>query len=232
MVTGILRSWRRIESLVWPSQCAGCGAWDTVLCEECEALSRAEPTLWALENDLEMPCWPLLALGNYEGRLRHLVLAAKHDRLRDLSGFLFQAGRTLGAAVAAEGAFALGRTESPLAVAWPPSSPKRQRSREEVVPVVARGVAAGLASGGMRSVALPLRRQDGRAWHLTGSLAGAGLRARSFARSGTLAAPLLPPGMAVLVVDDVCASGATLREALRAVGPAGLGAAALAVSLA
>lgn len=232
--------WRVIESLVWPVQCAGCGTWDLVLCQHCEALARTEPLDLVLDDREGVPAWPMLALGAYEMQLRGVVLAAKHEQSRNLDAFLRRAGRTLGwTAQRRNEWFPRYGSDASFSRVWvvpAPSSRSRQRARAEIVPMVAQGVAAGLRSGGVSGVEVvavvalrPVRVRD---WFGPRNQAGLGKRGRGAARAGSMTLTrAIPRGTLVLVVDDVCASGATLREVMRVVGPAAVGAVVLAASL-
>lgn len=226
--TVAVRVWEGAKNLVFPVQCAGCGMWDTQLCEGCASLAEGPVLSKFLDDDLGLPATELLTVGEYDGELRNVILAAKHDPYRDLSGFLTAAGYALGVAAGESlaryfpGGVALGEQ---VWVVPAPSSHERRRKRAEIVPVVAQGVAGGLRARlttRVRTVpAVRLRRgvrgQDGKS---------AGVRSRG--RAGTVFAEVLPPeGVMVVVVDDVVTTGATMRAVFEALG----GNVVLAVSL-
>ncbi len=86
-------------NLIVPTQCPGCGKWDTTLCANCAALARAQPHEWQLGEAGELRGW---SLGRYADEMRELVLAAKHRRWVRLDGWLQAAGWSLGQAVVPE----------------------------------------------------------------------------------------------------------------------------------
>lgn len=219
------------KNLLFPVQCAGCGRWDTPLCNICAALAvRSVAT--SLEDSRGFPDLPLFSLGNYEGTLRSIVLAAKHDSSHDLHRFLYQAGVTLGVA-AAKHLLSVLETGSNLGLSWRPDgywvvpappSHSRRRKRMEIVPIIAAGVAAGAEAleGNIVAVeALSLKRGQS-------SQAGRSQKQRRQGRRGSLQLEaVLPAGWAVILVDDVVASGATMREMATALQPSVLAAVAL-----
>ena len=69
-----------------PVQCAGCLAWDEVLCPSCRALASSPPVFTSVEGRY-VPI-PGVVLGDYSGPLRRIVLAAKHATRTDVSAFL------------------------------------------------------------------------------------------------------------------------------------------------
>ncbi len=239
LVLRLVEIWRAFESLVWSVQCCGCGRWDFSLCSDCASTAKGPTRREVLDDETGVPTWPLLSLGPYEGVLRGVVLAAKHDRARDLSGYLYEAGLTLGRRMASDVALG-GVTE--IWVVPTPASRARQRARTEVVPIIAGGVQDAI------NRALERRRRTvaGRArlmwavelspaWSLgrftQGSLRGRGARGRGLAKAGSMRLVVdIPPHVRVVVVDDVCASGATLREVIRQIGYQVVAVAVIAVS--
>lgn len=213
----VTRVWEGMKNLVFPVQCAGCGMWDTQLCEECGGLVEGPILARSLDDDRGLPATELLTLGEYDGELRNMILAAKHDPYRDFSGFLVGAGHTLGVAAGESlaryfpGGVAL---EEQVWVVPAPSSHERRRRKAEIVPMIAQGVACGLRTKVTTRVrvvpAVRLRRgvrgQDGKS---------AGVRGRG--RAGTVFTEVaLSPGIMVVVVDDVVTTGATMRAVFEA----------------
>lgn len=203
--------------MLFPVQCAGCGRWDTPLCEECHAVADREVVFRDLEDDRGVPSIELLCLGEYDGELRNLVLAAKHDPYRNMSKFLREAGRTLGVAAGRSlgryfpGGVALGEQ---IWVVPAPSSHARRRKRAEIVPFIASGVAEGMCqelTSRIRVVpAVKLRRG-------VGSQGGKSAGVRGRGRAGTIFTDLtLPNRTLVVVVDDVVTTGATMRAVCEA----------------
>ncbi len=225
--------WRELKNLLLPVRCAGCGEWDTPMCEECAQLANAEPREGYLEDARGRPEIRIFSLGPYGGHLRNVILAAKHQPHRDLDWFLRAGGITLGkrtgqALVGVCPSLRSSWLRAPLWVVPAPPSHARRRRREEVVPQVAAGVALGLRQEltasvpVVRAVALRpgVKGQEGRS---------AGVRGRS--RHGSMRLASAPPREAmVVVVDDVVTTGATLREVASLLGEQVVGAAALAVA--
>ena len=233
---------RALEDLIWPRQCAGCGRWDVNLCKDC----FHQVTRGSLSADLEdaegLPSWPLVALGEYDGPLRDVLLTAKHDSRRDLSVFLHAAGRRLGAlcfpTIATLPRGSLVRVWTVPA----PSSHERKRRRAEIVPTVARAAATALSEALVRGShpsdpcerpwPLPVRVVDALELRRGASgTAGKSARRRGQGRTGSMRLLRSPPGRtAVIILDDVSTTGATLREMVRLLGPAVLLAAVVAVA--
>jgi predicted amidophosphoribosyltransferase len=87
------------KNLLFPVQCGGCGKWDSELCEDCRGTATKPIASKIIEDAAGYPTTELLCLGDYAGVLRSIILTAKHDRYRDYSDFLFEAGTHLGRAV-------------------------------------------------------------------------------------------------------------------------------------
>ena len=228
---------RRLGGLVdglWgallPVQCAGCLAWDEVLCPSCRSLAAA-PALPTAVDGARGPI-PGVVLGDYSGPLRRIVLAAKHAARTDVSDFLDEAGAALGASlrevVAPVGSppgrvggvtgrvCAAGEAVTVWVVPAPSSWRRRLRGRSVALPL-ARGVARGLASAapGVRACvvdALALRVG-------AGSQSGKAGAARVVGRMGSMRPRAeVPVGVLVVAVDDVVTTGATIREMERVLG--------------
>ena len=234
------------------SGCAGCGVPGRALCRRCD---RSLPTTAAAAWPTPSP--PGLvrpaAAGEYAGTLRALVLAHKeHGRLalaRPLGRVLAAAvadtwlaaapGRSLPTAHAA--GYSAGQRSGqpqpsgpPLLLVPVPSHPAVVRARgHDPVLRMTQAAAAELRGHGLPARVVPLLRVAQRPEDQAGLDAGARLRnlqGRFAARAGpcrhTRAAE-------VVVVDDVVTTGATLREAQRALEAAGtlpVGAAAVAAT--
>ena len=137
-----------------PVQCAGCRAWDEVLCPSCRSLAGGPAHVASLEG-VRGPL-PLVAMGDYDGPLRRIVLAAKHSARTDVTDFLDEAGARLGASLAS----VLGVAGSPAAAVGslegrvtPTGSADRERggrvggARALVVEEALAGQAGGAAAG-------------------------------------------------------------------------------------
>jgi predicted amidophosphoribosyltransferase len=234
--TTVVRSGLRTSAdagleLALGSGCAGCGAPGRVLCGRCD---RGLPTRAA-------PAWPTpsppglvrpAATGEYAGTLRALVLAHKEQGRLALAGPL---GRLLSLAVADAWRVAgTGRALpcGPLAGSAPrlilvpvPSHPAvvRERGHDPVLRMT-RAAAGRLRAAGFDARVVPLLRVAGRPEDQAGLDAAArfrNLEGRFVARARTGRAGA-DPAVEVVLVDDVVTTGATLREAQRALEEAGV----------
>lgn len=208
--------------VVLPVQCVGCGQWDTLLCAGCAALAGG-PARWdVLDGPTRSGDLGLWSLGEYAGRLRGIVLAAKHRPAVDLAHFLGRAGRTLGHGIAVTGVLA-GMRE--VWVVPAPSGWRRRYRDQMVAPVIADGVAREVAvSAGIRTrVVEPVALRP-----FTGSQSGRSGGERRSGRLDSMVTRLeVPAGVGVVLADDVVTTGATLRELARVCGPGTVAAATL-----
>lgn len=223
-------AWELIGAIL-PVQCAGCRAWDEVLCPSCRRLAQVEPTPTLIEGargDI-----PALAMGDYAGPLRRIVLTAKHSARTDVTGFLAEAGARLGASLARvlgvagspagaggsrQGWAAVGRGAVEVWVVPAPSSWKRRlRGRQVAMPLacaVARALAASAQVGVRVRVVDAVRLRVG-----ASSQSGKAGAQRTVGRMGAMRALAVPPrGVLVVAVDDVVTTGATIREMERVLG--------------
>ena len=214
-----------------PVQCSGCRAWDEVLCPSCRSLASG-PAHVASIDGVRGPL-PLVVMGDYDGPLRRIVLAAKHSARTDLSDFLDEAGARLGTAlggvlgVAGSPAAAVGSPAGRVSstggavdvwvVPAPSSWKRRLRGRQVALPLaraVARALAAGARPGVRVRVVDAVRLRVG----ATSQSGKAGAQ-RTVGRMGSMYALAVPgPGVLVVAVDDVVTTGATVREMERVLG--------------
>jgi predicted amidophosphoribosyltransferase len=188
--------------LVLPRRCVGCGSALGPLCPSC------------------LPAGPLLRSGPagasttaaaaYDGAVRAALLAYKERGRRDLAGPL---GALLLRAVQA--AVEAGRAPPRRIVLVPVPSARSvatARGGDHVLRLARRAAAAS----GVRVVtgALTLTRS-------VRDSAGLGCAERSVNLANAMAARPAMPGVAAVVVDDIVTTGATLREARRALAAAG-----------
>jgi predicted amidophosphoribosyltransferase len=213
-----------VVDLLTGAACSGCGRAGRLLCPPCrDGLRGCAQLAWPT------PCPPGLvppwAAGEYAGLLRELVLGHKeHGRL----GLHRPLGLLLADAVEA----AVGSPGCPVLLVPVPSRPGTVRRRgHDATYRMTRSAAAVLRARGHRAdvsrllVVGPVLDQAGldagaRAANLAGSMACPSARLRRLARR---------LGEAVVVVcDDVLTTGATAREAQRALASSGVRVAAVA----
>jgi predicted amidophosphoribosyltransferase len=182
-----------LADLVLPRCCVGCGRPGRSLCLGCAPRDVLR---------LDVAGLPVVAAGAYAGAVRAALLAYKERGRRDLGAPL---GELLAHAVAL----------CPAAVLVPvPCTPRAARDRGgDHVLRLAR--VAGRRSAGSVGTALRLARpvQDS---------AGLGVRERATNLYTAMTATAPPVARAgAVVVDDIVTTGATLREAARALAAAG-----------
>jgi predicted amidophosphoribosyltransferase len=194
-------------SVLWPVQCAGCGADDRALCGGCRAALAPQP------RARELPGLPVVFALDYEAEARAAILAFKEGGRRDIV-------RPLGASLRVAIHSAVERSGGRVELALIPgrAASRRRRGydpvRELVTAAGHRRPTDALAVVASRGEQKTLGR-SARAANLAGSMA---------VRRGML-------GRRMLLVDDVVTTGATLLEAARALREAGgevVGAAVLA----
>jgi predicted amidophosphoribosyltransferase len=208
--------------LALPSECAGCGHAGGLLCVGCRAAlsgparpARPEPS----PPGLPLP-W---AVAEYAGIARAALLAHKEQGRLALAG-------PLGAALARSVRAGAGGGTGPLLLVPAPSRRAAVRARgHDPTLRLARAAAASLRRQGCDvGVAAALRLRAGVA-----DQAGLSAVERTANLDGALWVPRrvvpLVAGRRVLVVDDVVTTGATIREAARALSAAGASVPAAAV---
>jgi predicted amidophosphoribosyltransferase len=217
---------RELADLALPDGCAGCGAPGPALCRGCgSALSgRARPA-WPTPVPAGLP--PPWAVADYAGPARAAVLAHKEEGRRALVV-------PLGAALATAVAAACGVGGAPVLLVPAPSRPAAVRARgDDPTRRLARRAAGVLRRAGVPVRVVPvLRGARGLA-----DQAGLDAAARAANLAGALrlvhGAERLVAARAVVVVDDVVTTGATLAECarcLRAAGAVVVGAATVAAT--
>ena len=222
---------RGLIGAILPVQCAGCRAWDEVLCPSCRSLASS-PAHVASIDSARGPL-PLVTMGDYDGPLRRIVLAAKHSARTDVTDFLDEAGSRLGASlasvlgVAGSPAAAVGSLEGRVTptgsavdvwVVPAPSSWKRRLRGRQVALPLARAVARALAAGARPGVRVRVVDAARLRVGATSQSGKAGAQ-RTVGRMGSMRALAVPgPGVRVVAVDDVVTTGATVREMERVLG--------------
>lgn len=223
----VLGGWLRdLADLALPDGCAGCAAPGPALCPLCATVlcGRARPA-WPTPVPAGLPQpW---AVADYAGPARAAVLAHKEEGRRAL---VVPLGASLATAVAA----AIGAREATVLLVPAPSRPAAVRARgDDPTRRLARRAATVLRRTGAPVRVLPaLRGARGLA-----DQAGLDAAARAANLTGALrvvaGGEQLVAGRAVVVVDDVVTTGATLAECarcLRAAGAVVLGAATVAAT--
>jgi len=191
--SSLLDAW----SVVAPVECAGCGLADRALCEQCRA--QLAPRIFTTGiGSLETTS----AL-RYEGAARLVIVAMKEEGRTDVAGPLADA---LSAALTA----ALAGSIGPIELATVPASRAayRRRGYEPVALLLRRAGAPRAVQVLTRVRATERQKTLGRA-------------ARGANLAGSLRASRPLAGRRFLIVDDVATTGATLREASRAIRAGG-----------
>ena len=192
-------------AVLLPVNCSGCGRPDRALCSRCVSALAPRPT--RVGDIGAAPVWASL---DYSGTPRAMLLAYKERGRTDAVAALAVALRaSVGAALAAAPADAVA---GGVVLVTVPSTRAAFRKRGY------HPTAAVLRRAGLRPVAtyrsLRLRRQG---------LDQAGLTAaqRARNRAGSFVASPRLAERPCLIVDDIVTSGATAREATRAIEAAG-----------
>lgn len=192
--------------LLLGATCPGCAAPGWGICTDCRASLEVGA---AFEVGRRLDHFPAASASRvYEGRLRRLIAAHKERHARDATSVL---GGLLADAVAHR------RPEGPVTLVPVPSSRSAVRRRGYDSVHVLAGAAARRLSGQGRDVVVVsalrhVRRLADQA-DLDTAARWANLHGAMVAR---------PTGGPVVVVDDVCTTGATLAEACRALAAVGV----------
>jgi predicted amidophosphoribosyltransferase len=203
--------------LLLPSSCAGCAA---PACGPCCAACRTALRPGLLERAVPLGFGGVLTVASatrYAGPCRRLLLAYKEQGRAELAPLLAELLARAVAGAALRGGVGPGGTVRMVPI------PSRGRNRR------ARGADLGLELA--RSAAAALRAR-GWAIRVTSDLrhrrdsadqAGLSRSERAHNLEGTLAAARArrPDGSVLVLVDDILTTGATLREAVRALRLAG-----------
>lgn len=205
-----------LAALVWPVACVGCGAANRELCSNCVAeLQGARP----LTVTSPLAGIPTYARGPYEGVLRSVLLAYKHD---GSAGF----ARLLGEQLAHPLSYAIARAHAPPLLVAAPSRAAQVRKRGF------RHVEAAVRAA-RHSVPDPaplvraLRSTRGRQGQVGLDAASRAANAARVAVRRTYRSSL--NGREVVLVDDIMTTGATVRAAVDALRAAGARVVAVAV---
>ena len=198
--------------LVLGSSCVGCERPGRPLCAGCRA------RLPDVAGPVAAPAATAFALGDYDAVLRALVLAHKERRVLALARPL---GRLLARSVSA----AIDGADGPVVLVPVPSRPAAVRQRGHDPTLAMTRVAARALGTARVARLLRVRRRSGLV-----DQAGLGAAARAANLAGTMTVPAAGlrrlarrcPAAYVVVCDDVLTTGATVREARRALEAAGV----------
>lgn len=207
--------------LAFGSTCAGCDGPSALLCGQCREQLAGPARLVAASDARTGTELRVAAAADYAAEVRHIVLAHKEGGRLGLAKPL---GGTLATAVVAvlDGLRDCG--DGPIALVPVPSgrAAVRRRGHDPLVRTTRRA-AVLLRRVGYSCTVVPALRHRRRVADQAGLDAAARQAnlASAFAMRGS-AGPLVR-GRCVIVVDDVMTTGATLREASRALIAAGAG---------
>ena len=208
---------RDLAALAWPVACAGCGAPDVVICASCLLL------LTGGARHAAVAAWPdgpgVWAAGAYRDVPARLVVAWKDRGRHDLTVAL---GAALAGPLAACRLAAGSRTDRLLLVPVPTARRNRRRRGSDLVRDLA--VTASRHAGGWPGAppaVLPVLRHVRR----VRDQSELGAEARRVNLHGAFAVRRQwaerVNGRAVIIVDDIVTTGATVAEAARALSAAG-----------
>ncbi len=207
LILGAARRMRRaLDDLVLGATCAGCGTPGSVLCEVCADHLEGLPGL--LTTRVGVP--PVVACGPYRGTLRQVIIASKDRGVRSLA-------RPLGVLAARQASRHLPTGGRVLLVPVPSSPAAVRRRGYDHVGELSRVVALTLRGRGVR---VRVRHGLVRVRRVRDQ-AGLGRDERLGNQSGSMRWRGAPPNAPVVIIDDIVTTGATLREACRAVAAAG-----------
>ncbi|GHA10746.1 ComF family protein [Streptomyces echinoruber] len=213
--------WQDLTGLVLPAECAGCGRARTVLCRECRtALTGAAPRrVRPVPEPAGLPA--VHAAAAYAAGVRAALLAHKERGALLLAGPL---GEALAGAVrrglrdaGAEGGAGGGGARAVLIVPVPSARTAVRARGHDPTRRIALAAARELRRGGTAARVVTVLRQR----RIVADQSGLDSRQRLANLSGALEAVpgggRLLAGGAVVLVDDLMTTGASLAEAARAV---------------
>ncbi len=201
--------------LVLPLECGGCGCPSTRWCDNCAAALRVHPDEPHVVSPRVDPGVPVFSLGRYAGPRRRGIVAVKEHGRRDLVTPLARA-----LALGIHHLTGWGIVDLPLVVV--PAPTRRASARRRGGDPVTR-IAAAAVKGHSDIAVTPVLCTVGLARDSVGLSTSA--REHNIAGRVRLSRPaseFVGPTAEILLVDDVVTTGATAREAVRALGTAGV----------
>ncbi len=206
---GLLRGARDVVGLGAPSACAGCGLPGASVCAGCSALLAGPPR--PHRPSPAPPGWPAaFVVTEYAGTTRSLIAAWKERGRRDVAHHLALA---LAGAIEA----ALGCDDRCAAIVpIPASAAARRRRGEDAWGRVAKLAVRGMARRGRCIRVEPVLRLT----RQPRDQSALSSRERRENVREALACTRVPEG-AIVIVDDIVTTGATIAEAARALSVAG-----------
>ena len=196
----------RVLDLVFPPRCLGCGAWGVYLCPDCLSdahfLATPKTVGWGYQGEaLPLTVW---SVGLHQGILREAVHQLKYEGLRALAQPM---AAMLASTWRQAGLSASGIVPVPLH-----SSRQRSRGYNQST-LLARALAAEVGVPAVEGAVIRVRA--------TPPQVGLSARERLANVEGAFQAANCLRGMRLIVLDDVCTSGATLVACAQAISQAG-----------
>lgn len=205
-----------VVGLAAPGSCASCGVGGDAVCAAC-LVALSGPVV----AHLPQPCPPGMPVVHvacsYEGEVRAILRNWKERGRRDVAPFLAQV-LARGITIAAEATTGGTDTSGLSVVPIPSSSGARRRRGEDTWKRVVQQAVALLTEAGMAAVVEPCLRLT----RQPRDQSGLGAAERRGNLDGALACAR-PPRGAVVIVDDIVTTGATIAEAARALRQSGCG---------
>lgn len=205
-----------LVDLAVPAACVGCGAWGTDLCPPCAAPLR-DPPRWARPTPCPLGLPPVAAIAAYDAGVRAALVHHKERAAYSLTAHLADAlARAVAhAAVTADEC-------APLLVPVPSSAAARRARGDDPLLRLVRAAATRLRRSGVPVTVEAAVVRHGRAVRDSAGLSAPDRAANLAGAFDATAERLRGPRRAVLLVDDLVTTGATLAEAARALRRAGL----------
>lgn len=219
--------WLDILAIIWPTQCLHCALPNRELCDDCAAVLRSNEGAW---QQIATPAGVAFVAGPYDDQLREVLVGFKHDGLTRFAKLLgAQLRGPLRASTHCESTQRASthcestlQPEPPALIVTVPSRPSKVRERGyRHVDLIVKAALRGWPPHQRQLYLLPraLSTRRGRTGQVGLSSAGRMQNAARI-RVSTLARSRLH-GRAVVLVDDIITTGATVAAASQALEFAG-----------